>query len=86
MSYLILSSFTKQTDIYIALGKEGLTPTKIPRVMEVDANLLSEKINGTRSKYVKVFFHYLPAENHATILHQAVSNSFKLLYSKTVSE
>ena len=73
-------SFSWQTDIYIAVGKEGLTPTEIPRVMEVDANLLAEKISGTRSKNVHVFFDYLPQENHGTIMHQAVSNSFRLLY------
>lgn len=33
-----------KTDVYIGVGKEGLTPTQIPRVMEVDANLLTEKI------------------------------------------
>jgi hypothetical protein len=62
------------------VGKEGLTPTEIPRVMEVDANLLTGKINETKSKMVKVYFDYLPQENHATIMHQAVSNAFKLLY------
>jgi len=68
----------QQTAIYIGVGKEGLTPTKIPRVMEVDANLLAEKVKG--GKNVKVFFDYLPQENHGTIMHEAVSNSFKLLY------
>ena len=75
--------FAKQTDVYIAVGKEGLSPNKIPRVMEVDANLLAEKIKAAKSKSVKVFLDYLPAENHATIMHQAVSNAFKLLFIKT---
>ena len=79
-------NFNQQTDIYIGVGKEGLTPTKIPRVMEVDANLLTEIINGSKSKKVKVFFDYLPQENHATIMHQAVSNSFRLLYPITTKE
>lgn len=48
--------------------------------MEVDANLLAEKIRGAKSKNVKIFFDYLPLENHVIILHQAVFNSFKLLY------
>lgn len=30
------STFKQQTSVYIAVGKEGLTPTEIPRVMEVD--------------------------------------------------
>ena len=81
-SALLSSSIIKPTDIYIGVGKEGLTPTKIPRVMEVDANLLVEKIAATKNKYVKVFFDYLPAENHATIMHQAVSNAFRFLYPK----
>jgi uncharacterized protein len=79
-SKMLEASFNQQTHIYIGVGKEGLAPTAIPRVMEVDANLLTEKIKATKSKYVKVYFDYLPQENHATIMHQAVSNSFKLLY------
>ncbi len=72
--------FGHQTDIYIGVGKEGLTPTAIPRVMEVDANLLAEKIKGIKNKKLKVVFDYLPQEDHATIMHQAVFNAFKLLY------
>jgi predicted alpha/beta superfamily hydrolase len=75
-------SAKQQTSIYIGVGKEGLTPTEIPRV-EVDANLLAEKIKGMKRKNLNVFFDYLPQEDHATITHQAVSNSFKLLYPKT---
>ncbi len=69
-----------QTDIYIGVGKEGLTPTTIPRVMEVDANLLSEKIRGAKNNSVKAVYDYLPQEDHATIMHQAVSNAIKLLF------
>lgn len=61
--------------VYIAVGKEGLTPGTNPRVMEVDANLLYEKIKML-SPQINVWFDYLPAENHATILHQAVNNAF----------
>ncbi len=82
-SAILSDTFTQPTAVYIGVGKEGLTPTEIPRVMEVDAHILAEKINATKSKHVKVFFDYLPQENHATILHQAVSNSFRLLYPKT---
>ena len=70
----------KNIDVYIGVGKEGLTPTKVPRVMEVDANLLNEKISRFKNKNLKVSFDYLPGENHATILHQAVINALKLLY------
>jgi predicted alpha/beta superfamily hydrolase len=76
---LLNESFSQQTKIYIAVGKEGLVPGDNPRVMEVDANLLADKVKDTRSKAVSVWFDYLPNENHATILHQAVSNALRLL-------
>lgn len=69
--------------IYVGVGKEGLAPTAIPHVMEVDANLLVEKLRSTKSKNVKVHFDYLPEEDHATITHQAVFNALRILYPKT---
>ncbi|KAA9042093.1 alpha/beta hydrolase [Ginsengibacter hankyongi] len=77
---ILQENFSQPTGIYIGVGKEGLTPTKIPHVMEVDANLLAEKLNNTKSKVVKVYFDYLPNEDHATIMHQAVFNALRLLY------
>lgn len=77
---ILREAYTPNTDIYIAVGKEGLTPSDIPRVMEVDANLLAEKLKATKSKSVSVYFDYLPAEDHATIMHQAVFNAFRYLY------
>ena len=79
-SVIFQENFNQQTDIYIAVGKEGLTPTEIPRVMEVDANLLAEKIKASKSKNLKVYFDYFPLENHGTILHPAAQNSFKFFY------
>ncbi|WP_394773400.1 alpha/beta hydrolase [Flavobacterium sp.] len=79
-SAIFQENFNQKTEIYIAVGKEGPTPTEIPRVMEVDANLLAEKIKATKSKNIKVYFDYLPQENHGTILHPATSNSFKFFY------
>jgi len=79
-STLMQESFKQVTGIYIGVGKEGLTPGTNPRVMEVDANLLAEKIKATKSKSVQVHFDYLPQEDHATIGHQAVFNAFRLLY------
>ena len=79
-SEILKESFNQKTEIYIAVGKEGLTPTEIPRVMEVDANLLAEKIKLSKSKNIKVYFDYFPEENHGTILHPAVANSFKFFY------
>lgn len=73
-----LQTVSATTTIYIGVGKEGLTPTVIPHVMEVDANLLAEKITASANRNITVLFDYLPEENHATILHQAVSNAFRL--------
>lgn len=66
-------------EIYIGVGKEGLTPTEKPRVMEVDANLLADKIKRNNFKNVRVYFDYLPDKDHATIMHQAVMNAFNMM-------
>jgi predicted alpha/beta superfamily hydrolase len=77
---ILQESFSQKTGIYIGVGKEGLAPCNTPRVMEVDANVLAEKIKSTKSKSLAVYFDYLPQEDHATITHQAVFNAFRLLY------
>ncbi|MES2762062.1 MAG: alpha/beta hydrolase-fold protein [Bacteroidota bacterium] len=79
-SDLLHETFIQKTDVYIGVGKEGLTPTEPARVMEVDANLLAQKIRVTKSTNVTVHFDYLPDEDHATISHQAIFNAFKMLY------
>jgi uncharacterized protein len=84
-SPVLLEGYTHKTDVYVGVGKEGLTSTEMPRVMEVDANLLADKIKATKSKAVSVYFDYLPEENHATIMHQAVNNALKQLYPVSVS-
>ena len=76
----------EEKDIYIGVGNEGLAPTKIPRVMEVDAHVLADKIRSLKNRKVNVYFDYLPQENHATIMHQAVFNSFRLLYPLTLTK
>lgn len=76
---LVSADFNQPTKVYIGVGKEGLTPSDIPRVMEVDANLLVEKLRKAKSKHLKIYFDYLPGENHATITHQAVFNALRLL-------
>lgn len=68
------------TQVYIGVGKEGLTPGKNPRIMEDDAKLLMGKLNAIGHPSLKVFFDYLPAEDHATVTHPAVFNAFRLLY------
>jgi len=77
---ILKPAFANKTDIYIGVGKEGLSPGNVPHVMEVDANLLAEKIKGSKSKNVTTYFDYLPQEDHATITHQAVFNALRLLY------
>ncbi len=79
-SALLQPDYTKETAVYIGVGKEGLTPGDVPRVMEVDANVLAEKLKHTKSKSVTVYFDYLPQEDHATVTHQAVFNALRLLY------
>jgi predicted alpha/beta superfamily hydrolase len=79
-SEIFNESFVNQTDVYIGAGKEGLTPSEIPRVMEVDANLLTEKLKSSKSKNLHIVFDYLPEENHGTITHQAVFNALRLLF------
>ncbi|MGI8583667.1 MAG: alpha/beta hydrolase [Chitinophagaceae bacterium] len=79
-SSVLSESFKRKTNIYIGVGKEGLVPGINPRVMEVDANLLAEKIKSAKSKSVSVYFDYLPDEDHATISHHAISNALKLLH------
>ena len=85
-SEIFQENFLQKTAVYIGVGKEGLAPSDIPHVMEVDANLLAEKIKGTKSKNVQVYFDYLPQEDHATITHQAVFNALRLLYPLKAAE
>jgi len=77
---ILSADYEQPAAIYIGVGKEGLAPTAEPHVMEVDANLLAEKIRATKSKTITVHFDYLPQEDHATVTHQAVFNAFRLLY------
>ncbi|MFD1142684.1 alpha/beta hydrolase [Larkinella insperata] len=77
---VLQAGFTQPTAVYIGVGKEGLAPGSIPHVMEVDANLLADKLKAARNKNLTVYFDYLPQEDHATITHQAVFNAFRLLY------
>jgi predicted alpha/beta superfamily hydrolase len=75
-------NFIQKTAVYIGVGKEGLAPTKKPHVMEVDANILADKLQQTKNKNVKIYFDYMPDEDHATSSHPALFNAFRLLYPK----
>lgn len=76
---LMQSGFRQPTYIYIGVGKEGLGPSESPHVMEVDANILAAQLRKAKDKNIHVFFDYLPGEDHGTIMHQAVSNAFRML-------
>jgi uncharacterized protein len=78
-SEIMEASFTQSTEVYIGVGKEGLAPSPTPHVGEVDANVLADKLKSSKSKNLRVYFDYLPLEDHATIGHQAVFNAFKLM-------
>lgn len=79
---ILNENFTQKTAVYIGVGKEGLAPTKNPHVMEVDANILADKLQQTKTKNVKIYFDYMPDEDHATSSHPALFNAFRLLYPK----
>ena len=72
-------AIAQTTSIYVGVGKEGITPGSPPRVMEVDANVLADKLKQSSNKHIQCYFDYLPDEDHATIGHQAVMNAFKML-------
>ena len=75
---------SRNTGIYIGVGKEGLTPGAYPRTMKADASKLAEKIKHADNKHIHLYFDYLPHEDHATIMHQAVYDAFNKLYSMHV--
>lgn len=79
---ILNENFSQKTEVYIGVGKEGLAPTKNPHVMEIDANILADKLQLTKSKNVKTYFDYMPEEDHATSSHPALFNAFRLLYPK----
>lgn len=78
-SPILQEGFSQKTIVYIGVGKEGLTSGNPPRMMEADANWLADKIKNTKSKAVTVYFDYLPQEDHATIMHQAVFNALRMM-------
>lgn len=79
---ILKQQYTEPLAIYIGVGKEGSIDGSKNHIMENDAKLLYTKIREGQSKNVKVFFDYLPAEDHATVTHQAVFNAFRMLYPK----
>lgn len=79
---IVQASYSNATQVYIGVGKEGSIDGSKNHIMEHDAKLLAEKLKSGESKNLKVYFDYLPDEDHATITHQAVFNAFRILYPK----
>lgn len=77
---LLQESFKLPTDVYIGVGKEGSIYETNSHIMEEDAGHLAEMLKNSRSGNIKVYFDYMPAENHATAGHPAIFNAFRLLY------
>jgi predicted alpha/beta superfamily hydrolase len=70
--------------MYLPEGYNKKDTVKYPVIYLLDGPANEDYIHivgvGKEGKNVNVFFDYLPDENHATIMHEAVSNSFILLY------
>ena len=79
-SAILDSAWTIPLNIYIGVGKEGLTPDSPPRMMEVDAGALAARLQSGGSKALRIVFDYLPEETHATVTHNAVMRAFRLLW------
>jgi predicted alpha/beta superfamily hydrolase len=61
--------------VYLAVGKEGLGPSVPPRNMEADVRTFVKTLRPVLGTHLR--FDYLPAEDHGTILHEAVSRAFR---------
>lgn len=83
---ILNKDYTTPTDVYIGVGKEGSINGSKNHIMENDARLLADKIKEGQCPNIKVYFDYLPEENHATVTHQSVFNAFRLLYPTEVSK
>ena len=73
-----LSRCTERKDIYIGTGKEGLAPGG-RHVMEVDGDVMAERIRALNNPALQLTHDYLPDEDHATVGHHAVLNALKFL-------
>jgi predicted alpha/beta superfamily hydrolase len=68
----------KELNVYI-----GVCSKEENKIMYDDAVVLSETLKKYGGRNMKVYYDYLSTETHATIIHQAVYNAFKLLYPHT---
>jgi predicted alpha/beta superfamily hydrolase len=60
--------------VYIAVGSDE------PKIMVKDANSFYKALIKSSSKDFTVNFMRLDKENHATVLHQAINEAFRLLF------
>lgn len=67
----------KNINVYVgAPGKNEDT------LMYNDALKLYNVLKQTANSHTKVYYDYLPRETHATVIHQAAYNAFRLFYKK----
>ncbi|MEO7176668.1 MAG: alpha/beta hydrolase-fold protein [Saprospiraceae bacterium] len=85
-SPLFEAKFDKQTDVYIGVGDEGFAPVTTTHNMQAEATTLFDKLSQNESGHVKVYYDYLPQEDHATISHQAIFNAFRMLYPQNTKK
>jgi predicted alpha/beta superfamily hydrolase len=72
--------FNQQTDVYLAVGKEGLVPGSQTETMEDDARAFAEKLRRMNDPALRVSFDFLPDEDHASIGHGAVMSGIRRLF------
>jgi predicted alpha/beta superfamily hydrolase len=76
---LLQNKTHKPVNIYI-----GAPNRKEDEQMYLEAQGLYKMLKADTN--IRLFFDYLPDESHATVLHQAVYNAFKMIYAKTPSK
>ncbi|MBJ7882388.1 alpha/beta hydrolase [Gelidibacter salicanalis] len=71
---MFLSAHKKMpVNVYVSVGTEG-------EIMEREARTFAELLKNSGKPNLKTEFLFLPKENHATILHQSVNDTFKLMF------
>jgi predicted alpha/beta superfamily hydrolase len=80
MAAILQKDFPDRKDVYIGVGNEGQAPGTQGRTMEEYAISLTEVLKSSQNKHIHLCYDYLPEEDHATVMHQAVMNAFRVLY------
>lgn len=66
-------------NVYIAVGDEG-------KEMVNGAKTIGKLLQKTQQKNIKYTYKYMPAEDHGTILHQAVGDAFEWMAKLSVKK